>query len=103
MTTTVAIVSLSMICILLPFIPFPDQVGVAAELPSGSYSPTNLDHESFFQFLLNSGEAYERIPADRFDIDMCVFFLPPRLRLLTAYTDGRAKVPGACPSTPAPS
>ncbi|KAF7363153.1 putative polyketide synthase [Mycena venus] len=44
-------------------------VGISADLPSGAYSDTNLDHTSFFNFLLNSGEAYETIPSTRFNID----------------------------------
>ncbi|KAI0653728.1 ketoacyl-synt-domain-containing protein [Cubamyces menziesii] len=47
-------------------------VGIAAELPSGSYSATNLDHRSFFRFLLDRGEAYERIPLERFNIHTLV-------------------------------
>ncbi|KAI0060607.1 polyketide synthase [Artomyces pyxidatus] len=43
-------------------------VGIAAELPSGHWSSTNLNYDSFFQFLLESGEAYETIPAERFNI-----------------------------------
>lgn len=52
--------------------PFSIKVGVSVELPSGSYSPENLDHKSFFEFLLSSGEAYEDIPSDRFNIEACV-------------------------------
>ncbi|KAH9886258.1 ketoacyl-synt-domain-containing protein [Cubamyces lactineus] len=47
-------------------------VGIAAELPSGAYSDVNFDYRTFFRFLLNGGEAYERIPLDRFNIDMLV-------------------------------
>jgi hypothetical protein len=43
------------------------QVGIAVELPSGAYSSENLDHQGFFDFLLNSGESYEPIPQDRFN------------------------------------
>ncbi|KAF9262405.1 beta-ketoacyl synthase, partial [Marasmius fiardii PR-910] len=42
-------------------------VGISAELPSGSLDH-NLDHEAFFEFLLNKGEAYGLVPADRFNI-----------------------------------
>ncbi|KAF7330994.1 putative polyketide synthase [Mycena venus] len=42
-------------------------VGISCELPSGHTSPQNLDHENFFQFLLNRGEAYEKIPSERFN------------------------------------
>ncbi|KAF8530083.1 putative polyketide synthase [Hysterangium stoloniferum] len=44
-------------------------VGIAAQLPSGNLAPSNLDHKQFFEFLLNKGEAYERIPLERFNID----------------------------------
>ncbi|KAF8168620.1 beta-ketoacyl synthase [Mycena galopus ATCC 62051] len=43
-------------------------VGIAAELPSGSHSEMNLDHTSFFEFLMSFGESYETIPPTRFDI-----------------------------------
>ena len=48
------------------------QVGITAELPSGATAIENLDHKQFFEFLLNKGEAYERIPIDRFNIDSSV-------------------------------
>ncbi|KAF9541628.1 ketoacyl-synt-domain-containing protein [Agrocybe pediades] len=44
-------------------------IGISAELPSGSYSKTNLDHHSFFEFLLNKGDSYEKVPLERFQID----------------------------------
>ncbi|TFK24574.1 hypothetical protein FA15DRAFT_756455 [Coprinopsis marcescibilis] len=44
-------------------------VGLSVELPSGNYSTENLDHASFFDFLLNSGNAYEDIPSNRFNIE----------------------------------
>ncbi|CCM00168.1 uncharacterized protein FIBRA_02196 [Fibroporia radiculosa] len=44
-------------------------VGIAAELPSGAHSTTNLDYQSFFQFLLEKREAYEKIPPERFNIE----------------------------------
>ncbi|KAJ7278022.1 putative polyketide synthase [Mycena rebaudengoi] len=44
-------------------------VGISAELPSGTYSESNLDHSSFWEFLINAGESYERIPSTRFDIE----------------------------------
>ncbi|KAH7925399.1 polyketide synthase [Leucogyrophana mollusca] len=44
-------------------------VGISAEFPSGSTSSTNLDHDSFFKFLLDKSQAYERIPPERFNID----------------------------------
>ncbi|KAH9942788.1 ketoacyl-synt-domain-containing protein [Amylocystis lapponica] len=43
-------------------------VGIAAQLPSGRYSDQNLDYHSFFQFLLEKGEAYETIPRERFNV-----------------------------------
>ncbi|TFY60143.1 hypothetical protein EVJ58_g5333 [Rhodofomes roseus] len=52
-----------------PDAPFPIALcGIAAELPSGSWSSTNLDHKSFFEFLLSGGEAYEKVPIERFNI-----------------------------------
>jgi hypothetical protein len=42
---------------------------VAADLPSGTYSDANFNHAQFFEFLLDAGEAYENIPASRFNID----------------------------------
>ncbi|GBE89888.1 putative polyketide synthase [Sparassis crispa] len=44
-------------------------VGISAELPSGSYSTDNLDHESFFKFLMTREQSYERLPSSRFNID----------------------------------
>ncbi|KAJ7638204.1 putative polyketide synthase [Roridomyces roridus] len=44
-------------------------VGISADLPSGTSSDTNYDHASFYEFLLASGESYERIPAGRLDIE----------------------------------
>ncbi|KAJ7459820.1 hypothetical protein FB451DRAFT_1182121 [Mycena latifolia] len=44
-------------------------IGISAELPSGTSVDFNLDHDAFFKFLLNKGEAYEEVPANRFNID----------------------------------
>ncbi|THH18839.1 hypothetical protein EW146_g2208 [Bondarzewia mesenterica] len=44
-------------------------VGIAADFPSGRHSDTNLNHEDFFQFLLQRLDAYEKIPSDRFNVD----------------------------------
>ncbi|KAL6298480.1 hypothetical protein BKA93DRAFT_830667 [Sparassis latifolia] len=44
-------------------------VGISAELPSGSYLNANLDHESFYQFLIDRGQSYERLPSSRFNIN----------------------------------
>ncbi|KAJ6492508.1 ketoacyl-synt-domain-containing protein [Mycena vitilis] len=44
-------------------------VGIAAELPSGTYSDENLDYQSFAKFLFDKGESYEKIPQNRFNID----------------------------------
>ncbi|PCH33723.1 hypothetical protein WOLCODRAFT_94052 [Wolfiporia cocos MD-104 SS10] len=44
-------------------------VGISAELPSGTHATTNLDHEAFYEFLINGFQSYERIPSDRFNID----------------------------------
>ncbi|KAH9934268.1 putative polyketide synthase [Fomitopsis serialis] len=49
--------------------PFPVAiVGIAAELPSGKWSESNFDYISFYEFLLQGGEAYERIPLERFNV-----------------------------------
>ena len=45
------------------------QVGLAVELPGGRQTAGNLDATSFLQFLLNKETAYERIPADRFNLE----------------------------------
>ncbi|KAJ7292447.1 thiolase-like protein [Mycena rebaudengoi] len=45
-------------------------IGIAVELPSGSHSESDLDHTSFFEFLMNSGQAYEHMPANRFNVDI---------------------------------
>ncbi|KAG2030868.1 hypothetical protein BDR03DRAFT_973938 [Suillus americanus] len=44
-------------------------VGISAELPSGPHRTGNLDYQSFFDFLMNEYESYEKIPGDRFNID----------------------------------
>ncbi|KAJ3513618.1 hypothetical protein NLJ89_g2846 [Agrocybe chaxingu] len=44
-------------------------VGISVELPSGSYSAENLDHKAFFEFLLASGESYEQMPSERFNVE----------------------------------
>ncbi|PPQ73012.1 hypothetical protein CVT24_001401 [Panaeolus cyanescens] len=44
------------------------QVGVSVELPSGDYSTENLNHQTFFEFLLSGGEAYGVAPSDRFNL-----------------------------------
>lgn len=38
------------------------------ELPSGHWAESDLDYGDFCQFLLDGGEAYERIPKERFNI-----------------------------------
>ena len=48
------------------------KVGVAAQLPSGANRVENYDFQSFFQFLLEGGAAYERIPAERFNTERSV-------------------------------
>ncbi|KAK7452697.1 Mycolipanoate synthase [Stygiomarasmius scandens] len=45
-------------------------VGLSAELPSGLTSTSNLDYKEFIQFLLNGQTSYEKIPKERFDIDL---------------------------------
>ncbi|KAJ7865579.1 hypothetical protein B0H14DRAFT_2347885, partial [Mycena olivaceomarginata] len=44
-------------------------VGIAAELPSGTYSENNLDYHAFSKFLFDKGESYEKIPPERLNID----------------------------------
>ncbi|KAI0749982.1 hypothetical protein C8Q80DRAFT_660233 [Daedaleopsis nitida] len=44
-------------------------VGIAAQLPSGKWADADLDYQSFFDFLLDKGEAYEPIPTSRFNIE----------------------------------
>ncbi|KAF8990610.1 hypothetical protein BDQ17DRAFT_1393106 [Cyathus striatus] len=44
-------------------------VGISAEFPSGKAHDRNLDHEAFFEFLLKKGQAYEKIPSERFNIE----------------------------------
>ncbi|KAF7299452.1 Polyketide synthase [Mycena indigotica] len=41
-------------------------VGISVEFPSGQHSTSNLDHEAFFQFLLDKKESYEKFPTTRF-------------------------------------
>lgn len=45
------------------------QVGIAAELPSGEHSTSNLSHDELFKLLLQKKETYQKVPIDRFDID----------------------------------
>ncbi|KAF5345622.1 hypothetical protein D9758_015137 [Tetrapyrgos nigripes] len=44
-------------------------VGISVEIPGGDTYNKNLDHASFFEFLLKSGQSYTNIPNDRFNID----------------------------------
>ncbi|KAJ6512896.1 hypothetical protein C8R45DRAFT_1206846 [Mycena sanguinolenta] len=44
-------------------------VGISAELPSGDYAEENLNHETFFRFLLEGGQAYQKIPMERFNAE----------------------------------
>lgn len=45
------------------------QVGIATQFPSGCHSDRNLNHDDFFRFLLEKHDAYEKIPATRFNIE----------------------------------
>ncbi|KAJ7695179.1 hypothetical protein B0H17DRAFT_1198868 [Mycena rosella] len=45
------------------------RVGIAAELPSGEHSTTNLNHEAFHEFIMQEKDAYIKIPAERMNID----------------------------------
>ncbi|KAJ8514907.1 hypothetical protein ONZ45_g7609 [Pleurotus djamor] len=44
-------------------------VGISAELPSGSTSSINLNHHSFYDFLVAGGQSYEDIPSERLNIN----------------------------------
>ncbi|KAJ7799753.1 hypothetical protein B0H14DRAFT_3491310 [Mycena olivaceomarginata] len=44
-------------------------VGIAAELPSGEHSTSNLNHEAFHEFLMEGKDAYGKIPGERMNID----------------------------------
>ncbi|THU95611.1 hypothetical protein K435DRAFT_859397 [Dendrothele bispora CBS 962.96] len=44
-------------------------VGISVEIPGGTWSEKNLDHASFFEFLLKSGQSYTKIPGNRFNVD----------------------------------
>ncbi|KAI1783602.1 ketoacyl-synt-domain-containing protein [Ganoderma leucocontextum] len=41
-------------------------VGLATQIPSGKFRNSDLDYASFFDFLLQGGDAYEPIPKKRF-------------------------------------
>ncbi|KAJ4493057.1 hypothetical protein C8J55DRAFT_556028 [Lentinula edodes] len=45
-------------------------IGISAELPSGDYSDTNLDFQTFKNFLHEKRDSYSRVPADRFNVDL---------------------------------
>lgn len=72
-STPIAIVCQLIVVATFSYEVYSSQVGIAAELPSGTYSKTNLDYKSFFEFLLEKGEAYEKIPLERFNTYTCVF------------------------------
>ncbi|KAJ7853619.1 thiolase-like protein [Mycena leptocephala] len=42
-------------------------VGVAAQLPSGNVSPNDLNYQSFWDFLVNKGQAYQPLSPDIFN------------------------------------
>ncbi|KAK7056358.1 hypothetical protein VNI00_002912 [Paramarasmius palmivorus] len=44
-------------------------VGIACDLPSGTYSDKNLTYEEFFGFLQARGQAYQDIPPNRLNIE----------------------------------
>ena len=66
---------------------FPDwnilQVGISACIPGGPEISTNLDYQSFFDFLMDRNQSYERIPPNRFEIDPWVVY--PFVHFLWAY------------------
>ncbi|KAJ3873157.1 putative polyketide synthase [Lentinula edodes] len=43
-------------------------IGIAAEIPSGKHSSTNLDHDNFYDFLKSKKQSYEDIPLERLNI-----------------------------------
>ncbi|KIK54393.1 polyketide synthase [Collybiopsis luxurians FD-317 M1] len=45
-------------------------IGISAELPSGDYSNTNLDFQTFRTFLHQKRDSYGRVPAERFNVDV---------------------------------
>ncbi|KAJ7675951.1 polyketide synthase [Mycena polygramma] len=45
------------------------QVGLAVEIPSGLASKNNLNHDTFFEFLLNKDQAYQEFPSERFNVE----------------------------------
>ena len=51
------------------------QIGISAQLPSGRWTDSNLDYDSFFEFLLSKREAYEIIPQSRFNVHQYVLVL----------------------------
>ncbi|KAJ7619690.1 hypothetical protein FB45DRAFT_931421 [Roridomyces roridus] len=56
-------------------------IGISTALPSGAHSDSNLDHDDFFRFLMESKQSYELMPDGRFN---SVEFLGPGVgQLLT--------------------
>ena len=53
------------------------QVGIAAQLPSGTWANTNLDYDGFLDFLYEKHEAYEPIPSTRFSTEKYVVLFSP--------------------------
>ncbi|KAF7328513.1 hypothetical protein MVEN_02538600 [Mycena venus] len=45
-------------------------VGIAVEIPSGHSAQSNLNHDTFFDFLLSKKQAYQEFPSDRFGTDL---------------------------------
>lgn len=45
------------------------KVGIAAELPSGEHSSTNLGYEDFHDFLMAKKDSYVKIPPDRMNVE----------------------------------
>jgi acyl transferase domain-containing protein len=44
-------------------------VGIATELPSGTNADHNLSHDEFHEFLMAGKDSYERMPADRMNVE----------------------------------
>ncbi|KAG1791916.1 uncharacterized protein HD556DRAFT_1240043 [Suillus plorans] len=47
------------------------------QLPSIPYGISNLEYQSFLDFLMDERQAYKKIPDDRFSIDACVCTVLP--------------------------
>ena len=78
-------------------------MGIAAELPSGQHSSTNLSFEEFHDFLLDKKDSYVKTPAERVNIDACAVPLVHLPAPLTCDVDGMAADSARQMQTEAPS